>query len=273
MFDAHCHLQLPAFDADRAAVFERSLRAGVDAFCVCSVGPDDWQRTLDLAGRPGVFIGVGIHPIALVDLDERDDQAHLDRLEQLVASHRHHLHALGECGLDARIADRVPLRRQRTFVAAQIAIAAHCRLPIVLHCVRAHDALLDLIAAIPHAWGLLHAFSGSLEQARAFLKRDLFFSFGGALTLPSHKRRTLARGLPGDRILVETDAPDGPRIHPAPSAPANHPETPPAPLSRLEPGDLFRVVEALALLRGEAIDHWARQSDLNARALFQAVPS
>lgn len=279
MFDAHCHLQFPAFDPDRAQALERARAAGVTSFCSCAVGPDDWDATLDLASmaapRRGLALGIGIHPMAIQRWDAREDAGHLERLDKAIATARARIAALGECGLDARLAERAPLSRQLAVLEGQLALALRHRLPIVLHCVHAQEALLDLLQNFPDARGLVHAFSGSREQARALLRWDLFFSFGGALTLPSRKRRALVRWLPEDRILAETDAPDGPLIRSGASSPAiisaAGKTSPISRQRRLEPAALTAVVAAIAAQRGESSSFWARRTAENAQALFFGV--
>ncbi|MDR0965008.1 MAG: TatD family hydrolase [Myxococcales bacterium] len=265
MFDAHCHLQLPAFDADRAQVLSRAQAAGVERFCSCAVGPDDWQATLDLAlsDRGVVLAGIGIHPFALAGWPEREDAAVLQQLEALLGAPQAPVAIVGECGLDARFVEAIPLSRQRALLDAQLALAQTYRLPIVLHCVRAQDPLLDLLQSFPDIRGLLfHAFGGSLEQARALLRWDAAFSFGGSLTLPSKKRRALVRGLPADRILVETDAPNGPPIRGQDSA-SNATAA-----QRIDPASLPAIVATLAAVREESAELWAERSTRNAQAFF-----
>ena len=275
MFDAHCHLQFPAFDADRAQVLDRARAAGVTSLCSCAVGPEDWRAALAMASgvspQQGVAIGLGIHPLALQRWSASEDAAYLNRLDALIAAARSQIAALGECGLDARLVEITPLSRQLAVLEAQMALAQRHRLPLVLHCVRAQGALVDLLKNFPDARGLLHAFGGSLEQARALLRWDLAFSFGGALTAPSKKRRALVRGLPEDRILVETDSPDGPPIHAQarpPSDAFSDTALSAASHQRLEPAALPAVVEALARQRGQSFSFWAKRSARNAQALF-----
>ena len=265
MFDAHCHLHLAAFDADRDQALARARRAGVTGFCSCAIGPGDFQAALDLAAREaGVVVGLGVHPLALGGWAEGEDGDVLAALDACLDRSDARLVALGECGLDGRLNDRVSPARQRRILEAQLARAHERRLPVILHCVREQAALLDSLRRFPGVRALLHAFSGSLEQARALLALDaeLFFSFGGALTLPSKKRRALVRGLPRGRLLVETDAPDGPPIRlPDKAAP---------PAARLEPARLPDVVAALAALREEPLEAWRAQARQSAMALFQS---
>lgn len=269
MFDAHCHLHFPAFDADRAQVLARARAAGIASLCSCAVGPEDWDAALDLASAAQrIAVGLGIHPLALQRWTASEDAACLARLDAKIAAARAQVAALGECGLDARLAEIAPLPRQLAVLEGQIEIARRHRLPLVLHCVRAQGELLDLLRHFPDARGLLHAFGGSLEQARALLRWDLAFSFGGALTLPSKKRCALVRGLPEDRILVETDAPDGPPIHPcAWPLPLASPRD--VKRQRLDPAALKAVAAALAALRGQPAEFWEERSADNAKALFQ----
>ena len=281
MFDAHCHLHLKDFDGIREEVLRRARRAGVTGFLTCGVDDGDWEAALELSGKePDVFAAVGIHPWALRRWPISEDQERTARLASFTASNRSALTAVGECGLDARLTD-VPMDRQLRMLAAQLEAARSSGLPVVLHCVRAQEELRQLLQRSPGTRGILHGFSGSLEQAKALLKLgDFTFSFGGALTLPSQKRRALIQGLPAHLILAETDAPDGPAIRPQSEAAVNFPEKraqascrPPDSRRPLEPQDLVLVAEAIAQLRGGPADAWMAQTHANAAAFLSASDS
>src|SRR4051812_27660770 len=99
MIDSHCHLDMPRFDGDRDAVLARAWAAGLEAIVIPGVAPDGWEPLLLLAQRDArLWIGLGIHPQALPELREADDDAALERLDALLA--RGGSVAVGECGLD-----------------------------------------------------------------------------------------------------------------------------------------------------------------------------
>ncbi len=283
MFDAHCHLHLKDFDGMRDGVLRRAREAGVTGFLTCGVDDEDWDAALELAEKePDVFAGIGIHPLSLRKWPEDEDAQRLERLASKAAANRPILSAIGECGLDARLTD-VPMERQRRMLSAHLQTARALDIPVVLHCVRAQDELLQVIRDFPGIRGVLHGFSGSLEQARALFRLGEFaVSFGGALTLPSKKRRSLVRGLPPHLILAETDGPDGPAIQPMQSAPRadgmtaapeeeiSLPENVRAssPASPLEPAQLVHVIQAIAQLRNEPGTDWMERTGVNARAFL-----
>ena len=278
MFDAHCHLHLKAFDGIREEVLKRARKNGVTGFLTCGVDDEDWGAALSLAAaEPDILAAVGFHPFALRRWPESEDAERAANLASFAAAHRPALAALGECGLDARLTD-VPLNRQLRMLAAHLEAARALDLPVVIHCVRSHSELLMLLQKFHGTRGILHGFSGSLEQAKALLRLGNFvFSFGGALTLPSKKRQTLIRGLPAHLILAETDAPDGPAIHQQPEKTEKAENFPPEhsqasfPASTaaaadvpIEPMHLVRVVQAIAQLRRESEEAWMARIHANA---------
>ena len=142
MIDTHCHLDAPAFDGDREAVLARARAAGVTDVVVPSVEPGGWGRLVAFgASHPGVHVALGIHPQALHGLDPAGDDRHLADLESLLA--RGGAVAVGECGLDGPGAgEGAPLDRQRAVLRGHLAIARRLGLPVLLHSLRAHDAML-----------------------------------------------------------------------------------------------------------------------------------
>jgi len=264
MIDTHCHLDSPRFDADREEVLCRARRAGVTDLVIPSIGPDTWEPLLAwAAGREGIHCALGIHPQLLPELNPKEDDLHLARLEALLARGGGVVAGIGECGLDAPTAQSggAPMDRQIAIVRGHLRMARRFHLPVLLHCLRAHDQLLELLAKeepLP-AGGALHSYSGSAEQVRGYLPHGLHFSMAGPVTYERAKKPVLAaRAIPRDRLLVETDAPD---------------QTPRPHEGRCEPAHLADVVRGVALALGCPAEEIARWTDMNARALFRiAVP-
>ncbi|MCB9611816.1 MAG: TatD family hydrolase [Sandaracinus sp.] len=208
-FDAHAHLDFETFDADRDEVLERAAKAGIGAVVLPGVSRAQWERAHALVrrGHPDVRLAmaVGHHP---EHLDPTLDPLVLEA--QLVdAAERFGAVAIGECGLDRRVEAQVDLERQLAVLGAHVRAAKRTGLPLVLHVVRRDGPMLDALR--PHAplRGMVHAFTGSAETARAFVALGLHLSFGGALTRPNARRiREAAAAIPADRVLLETDAPD-----------------------------------------------------------------
>ncbi len=261
MIDTHCHLDGPAFDADRDAVLARARAAGVTDVVVPAVDPGGWERLLGLcAGYPGVHAALGIHPQALPEIDPGDDDRHLADLEGLLGQGG--AIAVGECGLDGpAVAAGASLDRQRSVLRGHLAIARRLGLPVLLHSLRAHDAMREELErdGVPSG-GVLHSFSGSAEQVPPFAALGLHFSFAGPVTYEAaRKPLAAARAVSLDRLLVETDAPD--------QAPHPHRRT------RNEPAHLPLVLGAVALAIGCAPTELERLTTRNARRLLRLTPA
>jgi len=262
VFDTHCHLDRPEFDADREDVLARSRAAGVTDLLVPAIGPDGWEPLAAFArATPGVHFGLGIHPQLLPELDPRDDDRALVDLDAALG--RGGAVAVGECGLDAATAERgagpfpVPMERQVAVLRGHLALARKHRLPVLLHCLRAHPTLLALLEgeSLP-AGGVMHSYSGSADLVRPYAAAGLWFSFAGPVTY-ERARRPLeaARAVPRDRLLVETDAPD---------------QTPRPHEGRNEPAFLRETAAALAGALGMSVGELDGLTTANARRLFGA---
>lgn len=256
MIDTHCHLDSPRFDPDRERVLERAWAAGLVGIVAPAVGPSGWEPLLEMPRRERrVQVALGIHPQLLPELDEEDDTSHLERLDELLG--RGVAVAVGECGLDGPTAAKVPLARQLRIFRAHLALARRHRLPVLVHCLRALPALVDLLREEPppEAGMVLHSYSGGAERVRFFSERGCHFSFAGPVTFPeARKPLEVVRAVPLERLLVETDAPD---------------QTPhPCRGERNEPAHLPRIVDAVAAARGLPAAELRERTTENARALF-----
>ena len=254
LIDTHTHLDFEPFDADRREVIERSAAAGVERIVVLGVHAANWQRVWQLAcDEPRVYAALGLHPVFLTE-HRTDHLYHLRNwLERLKSEAK--LCAIGEIGLDYYI-DNPDQDRQQQLLDAQLALAAQFDLPVLLHVRRAHAAMIATLKRhrLPRA-GVVHAFSGSWEEAREYLKLGFRLGLGGAGTWPQAQRmhRVLAQ-LPLDCIVLETDAPD--------IAPASHPG------QRNSPEFLPDICQALATLRGIDAEELAAASHRNTCQLF-----
>jgi TatD DNase family protein len=256
--DSHCHLGAPDFDGDRAAVLERALAGGVEALVAIGsgYGIEGNARAIELAlSDARVFATAGVHPHEAAELDAGGR----DRLAGWLAHPR--VVAVGECGLDYHYM-RSPREVQREALAWQLGMARERGLPVSLH-VRgdrpdAFAELLDLWREVGGGAleGVLHCYTGSLDFARRALDAGLDVSFSGILTFKRDRGlREVARALPLDRLLVETDAPllapEGLRGR------------------RNEPVHVARVGEVLAGLHGVSVEAAAAATTRNARRLFR----
>lgn len=184
--------------------------------------------------------------------------AALERLLEVARADTHQARerpvAVGEIGLDGYVAG-ADMARQTAFFVAQLQLAREFDLPVILHVRRAIDPVLRELRRWRVRGGIAHAFNGSRQQADEFLKLGFKLGFGGAATYAGSTRiRALAATLPAEAIVLETDAPD----------------IPPAWLNRGRntPGELARIADAIAGLRGVSRAALVAQADANARAVL-----
>jgi TatD DNase family protein len=187
-----------------------------------------------MKASPGVQVALGVHPCFI---DEHVDAARLGpRLREAV--NRVGAVAIGECGLD-KPAGQLPL--QLRLLRVQLQLARDLDLPVLLHCVKAHGALLSLLQELGPLQGVLHSYSGSPEMVPAYAKLGLCFSFGGVLSWPEAKKPKLAlQAVPPGRLLVESDGPD-------PPPPRRRGQAVPKPPPEQQPSEPADVAEIAAL--------------------------
>ena len=276
--DTHCHLDAAEFDADRDAVVARARAAGVTQLVLPAVARANFDSVRGLAHAHDFAYALGIHPL-YVDQASEDD---LPALRDALLLHRGdaRLVAVGEIGLD-HFVPGLDLARQARFYVAQLALAKAFDLPVILHVRKSADTLLKHLRATPVRGGIAHAFNGSEQQALAFVALGFKLGFGGTLTFERALQiRRLAQQLPLDAIVLETDAPDIPPQWLYRTAQARADE----PLSvdvrdhgagreqgRNEPGELPRIAQTLAALRGLPLDEIAAATAANARAALPGL--
>ena len=260
MIDTHCHLDATRFDPDRDEVLTRAWAAGLQGIVLPGVGPENWEVLLEQSRRePRLQVGLGIHPQLLPDIPPHEDEAHLERLDALLTQGG--AIAVGECGLDGpSIEAGAPLERQVAVLRRHLALARKHGLPVLMHCHRAHPALIALLKEepLPEAGVLMHSYSGGVELARFYLQKGCHFSFAGPVTwAEARKPLDALRVIPLERLMAETDSPD--------QAPTPHRGT------RSEPGYLPHILEGMARVRGEPLELLVERTTENARRLFGEV--
>jgi len=254
--DTHAHLDQADFHATRAEALSRAAAAGVEAILVVATTADSARECVQIARdtkSPRVYAAVGIHPNYAA-------QAQPDDWEKIVALAREpHVKALGETGLD-RHWDDTPFPLQQDYFARHLDLSAETKLPVVIHVRDCEADVRDMLRAA-HArhgtlQGVLHSFCGSWETARECLDLGLYISFAGMLTFKkSGELRELAKKIPRDRLLVETDCP---YLSPEPFR-GKHPN---------EPARVIHTGTCLAQTVSLSVEELAALTTENARRLF-----
>jgi TatD DNase family protein len=254
LVDSHSHFDAPEFDADRNAALARARAAGVTRQVVPAVAAAGWPKLRDIcAGDAGLFAAYGLHPMYL----EEHQPVHLAELRTWIE--REQPMAVGECGLDFFV-EGLDAQAQQHYFDGQLRLAREFDLPLIVHARRAVDAVMASIRRIGGLRGVVHSFSGSPEQARQLWQLGFLIGLGGPVTYERANRlRTLARTMPLDFLLLETDAPD------QPDAGIRG--------QRNEPSRLPAVRDVIAELRGVSAMDIARATTRNAERLFRLTPS
>jgi TatD DNase family protein len=270
------------YPEDMAGVLARAQAAGVGTILAIGIGegPHEMHRALQIAqeycgkpATPAIFASAGIHPQEA----HRVDAESLAKLTRLTEDVR--VIAIGEIGLDYYHVDNPEPAIQRAAFIAQMQVAATARKPILIHCrtselatpeakqkFGATDAWEELLELIVEHWmkhtlgGVMHCFSGSIEQARRSLDLGFYLSFAGNLTYPKAAGlREVATFAPAERILVETDAPF---LAPIPRRGEQN-----------EPALVAHTAECLAGLRGVSLEQIAALTTANFNRLFPTTAS
>ncbi|GIL15176.1 MAG: hydrolase TatD [Chloroflexota bacterium] len=257
-FDSHCHLTAEQFDADRGAVIQRAVDAGVTRLLTLATDVTSSHAAIALAEKfDAVFCAVGIHPESVSKAELGD----LRRLRELAAHPK--VVAIGEIGLDFYW-DKTTAEAQQKFFESQLELAAELALPVCIHDRDAHAKLLATLEnfaratprAARHARGALHAFSGDAAMAQRAFDLGYVVSFGGPITFKNNKTApALLNALPLEKILIETDAP---YLTPHPWRG-----------KRNEPAYIKLVAQQIATARGLSVAQVAAQTTHNALELFR----
>ncbi len=252
LVDTHCHLDQNDFDGDRAAVVERAAAAGVEKMVVVAVTAASSDAVLRLAADyPAVHPAVGIHPnyTAQAAPGDWDHVATLARDPRVVA--------LGETGLD-RFRKDSPFELQQDYFDRHIRLSQELDKPFIVHmreCAADIHAMLEAARRRAPLRGVMHSFTGDAELAKVCLDLGMYISFAGMVTYKkSADLRSVAAGIPADRILVETDSP----------------YLSPEPLrgNRNEPAHVVKTATCVAAERGQTLEEFSAQTTANAQRLF-----
>ena len=252
-FDSHCHLDPMRYGGDTKDVLQRARAAGVLRMTVIGTRAADSEAAVQLSeNEEGVFCAVGIHPNDVDDVDEKE----WGRIKDLVDTGK--VSAVGETGLDwfRTVASK---ENQQLFFDRHIGLSQATELPLVIH---TRDSIRDVLNTLTKATqqkpmtGVLHAFSGTAEEAAEALELGFYIGFAGMVTFRSAESlREVAKTVPLDRLLIETDSPF----------------LSPEPLRgrRNEPAHVVHTARCLANIRGETIESLATATTANACRLFR----
>jgi TatD DNase family protein len=269
LVDTHTHVNFNAFKEDGDRVIRRSLDSSVWMINVGSQASTS-ARAVKIAEKyeKGVYAAVGLHPIHLwesyhdfseLSFKTQAEELEVDFYKNLAASKK--VVAIGEIGLDyyhlpKDRADELK-KKQKEVLIKQIELAQELDLPVIFHCRDAYEDLLEIIKKMPKiSRGVLHCFADTMETAEKFLKFDFMVSFTGIITYPKAESvREVARKVPLEKIMIETDAP-----YLAPQQVRGQ---------RNEPIYVKYVAEEIARVRGLSFDEVAKATTENAIKFFR----
>ncbi|MBE6043933.1 TatD family hydrolase [Clostridium thermopalmarium] len=203
IFDSHAHYDDDSFDEDREKVIEEIHNNGVIAVLNCGASFQGAKDSVKLAEKYDFFYAaVGIHPENAYELTDET----LKEIREMTKNPK--VKAIGEIGLDYYWEENPPKDVQKEVFRKQMALAKDLGLPVVIHDREAHGDTLEIMKEFPEVKGVVHCFSGSVEFARECLKLGYYIGFTGVITFKNAKKIIeVAKEVPMDRILVETDAP------------------------------------------------------------------
>ncbi|MDR5873988.1 TatD family hydrolase [Halomonas sp. CUBES01] len=255
--DSHCHLDRlsdATHDGSLDVTLDAARAAGVNQFLAIAVALADMPKLAEIArAHEDVVISAGQHP-----LHDAPEEPSVDAIQE--AAEQYGAVAIGETGLDYHYADRVPAAVQHERFKRHLMAARELELPVVVH---TRDAKEDTLALLrehcdPQVGGVLHCFTEDIEMAREAVRLGFYISLSGIVTFNSAESlRELARQLPLDRLLIETDSPY--------LAPVPHRGKP------NEPAWVVKVAECIAQTRGISVDEVAMQTTANFYQLFRGA--
>jgi len=207
LIDSHCHIDDDRYDGRRDEIIATAAAVGIRRIVVPATTANRWEKLQQICARhDGLYPAYGLHPWFV----EQHQLAHLRELDEWLA--REKPVALGECGLDF-FDSRVDQKWQRQLFVEQLQLAVNHRLPVIVHSRKANDDVISLLRRNAQHAGVIHSFSGSLQQAQQLY--DLGFKLGIAATVGferAKKLRAVVAAMPDDALLLESDAPDQPGV-------------------------------------------------------------
>lgn len=249
IIDTHCHIDLAIFDKDRDVIIKSCKEKGINSIIVPAIESKTWTILLDIvAANKGLHPALGLHPVFINSHCLND----ITLLQEYVCKYKPI--AIGEIGLDFYIKD-TDKEKQKLFFNEQLNIAKSHDLPVILHVRKAHDDVLSILKTKNLKGGSCHAFNGSYEQAKRYIDLGFKLGFGGTMTYPNARKiHDLAKKIPLESILLETDSPD--------MSGFNHQG------ERNQPDFIVDALNALSQLKNLSLDKVADQTSKNANTIF-----
>ncbi|RIU93268.1 TatD family hydrolase [Oceanobacillus picturae] len=252
LFDTHVHLNARQFMEDREETIQRAFDAGVKYMVVVGFDSETIPLAIEIAEQyDTIYAAVGWHPVDAIDMTED----HLKWIEELSAHPK--VVSIGEMGLDYHW-DKSPKDIQKEVFRKQIQLAKRVQLPIIIHNREATEDIIEILQEedAQSVGGIMHCYNDSVEYVQACLDMNFYISLGGPVTFKNAPLpKEVAVQVPGDRLLVETDAPFL----------APHPNRG----KRNEPAYVKLVAEEIADLRGVSLEELSKLTTQNAFSLFK----
>ncbi|MAL83817.1 TatD family hydrolase [Idiomarina abyssalis] len=254
LYDTHCHLDFQAFDDDREQVLEDANEVGLERFMVPGVSAEQWPRLQQLVEQFASWrFALGLHPWFI----EKHSLNQIDELEQALDKPKERLLAVGEIGLDATCENS---ELQRKLFIEQLKLARQYRLPAIIHHRKTLETTHPLVKQHGPDSGVIHAFSGSYEQAMKFVDCGYKLGVGGVITYTRAKKtREAIAKVPVSALVLETDSPDMPVCG--------------YQGQRNEPARIAKVLDVLVELRDMSKESLSDTLWQNSCELFSDVPS
>ena len=252
LFDSHCHVDDDSYDNDRAELIEGLPEKGISLAMEIGADMDSSRRAAVLAKRyPFIYAAVGVHPHDTRNMTEKD----IEELALLATEPK--VKAIGEIGLDYHYPD-THKPSQKHWFERQMQLTMDLGMPFIIHDRDSHADCLEILRKfdIKKVGGVMHCFSGSVEMAKEVIKMGMVISLGGPVTFKNARHSVdVAREIPLDKILIETDSP----------------YLAPEPLrgKRNSPEYVRYVAEKIAEIKGETFENVAKVTKENAMKLFK----
>lgn len=251
LFDTHAHLNDEQYNNDRETMIQACFDAGIEYIVIPSVDRGTCQSGIALAeGYDNIYAAVGVHPCEVAHMTEDD----LDYYKDMALRHDK-VRAVGEIGLDYYW-DKPDRDIQKKAFRRQMDLAQEVQLPILIHDRDAHGDTMNIIRDYKDkVWGVFHCYSGSWEMARQAIDLGYYISFAGPVAFKnSHSLKEVAKQVPMDRILIETDSP--------------YLTPPPFRGKRNDPSKVQFVAMEIARLKGMDVDEFTAQTLENGKRVF-----